>query len=576
MPRIPDYDVVGTSVARANTPRFADRSRQIEAEGQQALLGAVGNVVQDISEHDDKMRYAAARSTLLQAQMGIRKELEADNDYETFEQRYRDRIGKAQAEAAKNIRGRRSRALFETDAQIDLERGAEQIRGAARAKEVNQGIALLNGTLETNRSAALESKDEAERIALLQSSNDLIQGAFDKGYISAEQAREVRTKFTTNYAEAFVGIQEPKKRIEMLLDPDSNFSKYIAPDRRKALLEAAKRENNDVRVRAESQAAEDGITEEFGTDFRAALAAARDIKDPEVRDSTVSRIKARQVEAKQFEIEDREAAGEEALAFLNGGGKYADLPITVKNRLKPSALNSLRAYAEAGTKTVTAPETLIQLSSLSADDPQAFGELNMLDYRGNLSDQDFEEFVDLQRKIRTGQLDGKATGFQSITQVRDAKLRELFPGTQKGANQAKINDFVMKFEGQLKAFKQDNGRAARAEDARKILDDLTAEVATGGFFNSTKAAYQLTDEDTQVPQQYRDAIVSELRRRGKPVTVEAIRTVYQKAIAPPPPPPKRFDEQDPYPGMSIWEPRYPSAADALADSDPNTLPPLPR
>lgn len=534
MARIPDYDAAGTSVARTQTPRFTDQSAQIEAGGQQALLGAVGNVIAQAEEHDDRLRYAAARSTLLQAQISARKELEADNDYETFETRYRERMTKAQSTAAAQIKGRRSRELFESDARLDLERGAEQIRGVARAKETDQGLALLNGTLESNRNAALESTDETERGALLESSNDLIQGALDKGYISANAARETRSKFTTNFAEAFVGIQAPAKRIEMLSQPDTSAAKFIAPDRRKAMLEAAKREGNELRVRAESQVAEDEIAEQFGTDFRGALGAARQLKDPEVRDSTVSRIKARAIEAKQFELEDREAAGEEAMAFLNDGGKYADLPLTIKNRLKPSTLNSLRAYAEGGSKQArTDPETLIKLSSMSADDPQAFGDINMLDYRDKLTDSDFEEMVDLQRKIRTGTLDGKASGFQSITQIRDTKLRELFGATSaKGDKQVRINAFVQRFEGQLKAFKAENGKAPRAEDARKLLDDLTAEVATGGFFGGAKRAYELTDEEVDVPQQWREAIISELRRRGKPVSIEAIQQAYQRANPP--------------------------------------------
>lgn len=534
MPRIPNYEAAGTSVARTGSLRTeVDRSEAIEREGQGALLGAVGEAVAQAVEHDDKLRYAAARSTLLQAQSAARRELEADNDYETFESRYRERTAKARTAAAASIRGGRSRELFEADAQADIERGVEQIRGLARTKEVDQGVSLLNSTLEANRNAALESKDEAERIAYLEASNDSIQGALDKGYITADSAREVRTKFTTNYAEAFVGIQAPAERIEMLSKPDTNVAKYIAPDRRKALLEAAKREGNELRVRGESQAFEDQLTEQHGNDFKSALTEARQIKDPEVRDATVSRIKARQAETKQFELEDREAASEEAIAFINDGGRFADLPTSIKNRLTPSSLNAIREYADGGgaaARKVTDPATLIKLSTLSADDPQRFAELNMLDYRAQLSASDFEEFVDLQRKIRTGVLDGKATGFQSITQIRDAKLKELFGGTSaKGEKQERINAFVIKFEQQLKAFKQENGKAPSTQDARKLLDDLTAEVVTGGWFGGTKRAFELTDEDTQVPEAMRQVIIEELRAVGEPITVEAIRREYQKA-----------------------------------------------
>lgn len=537
MPRIPDYTAAGTSVPRANTPRFApDRSGEIVAEGQQALLGAVGAAVDQAVDHDDKLRYAAARSTLLDAQAEARKELEGDNNYETYEARFRERAAKARSIAAANIRGTRSRELFEADAQADIERGVDQIRGLARAREVDQGIATMNTLLESNRNKALETKDPIERGARVQASLDAIDGAYQKGYIKETEAVAQRERFKSNYGEAFVGIQSPAERIEMLSNPDTNVAKFIAPDRRKALLEAAKRENDEVRVRGESQAHFDGYVEKYGSDFKGAIRAAREeLKaDPLVRDATETRLRQEQVAAQQFERQDREEAGEEALEFILGGGKFGELPISLKNRLKPSALNSLRSLAESGGRTQSDAKTLQELSSLFADDPQAFGDLDLLTYTSKLTPADYKQWLDRQSAVRTGKLDGKDTGYQSIVQARDNKLRELFKATTgKGETQEKISAFTTKFEARLTAFKESTGKAARIEDARSILDDMAAEVVTKeGFFSDTKKrAYQLTEEDVAVPPKDRDQIIGALRRAGEPVTVKRIQDIYWKKRA---------------------------------------------
>jgi hypothetical protein len=439
------------------------------------------------------------------------------------------------------IRGNRDRALFDLDAKLDVERGVGEIRTLAKRKEVDWGRASLDGMLETNRTAALNAKDEPTRAALIAATQEAISGAKAKGYISEQEAMNQQQGWTANYAEGYVGMQSADQRIALLSKPKGTVADYIAPDRRAALLDAAKKEDRDLNVRRQSQAQEDAIVAKFGTG-PAALKAARDIEDPEVRDSTVSRIKVRQAEAKQAEFEHTEALAEEAMSFINGGGKFADLPLRIKNGLKPSALNSLRSYAEqmaGGGPRRTNPETLIELSELSGDDPQKFGELDMLSYRDKLSDSDFEEFVDLQRKIRTGSLDGKATGFMTMNQVRDERLRDLFGSampTSKEGDKTSLarRKFVEQYEGRLRAFRDESGKRPGADDARKILDDLTADVAINRdyWFDTTKKVYQLGEEDIEgVPEVDRNEIIRELQKRNKPVTEQAIIDLYRRVNA---------------------------------------------
>jgi hypothetical protein len=535
MARIPDASQLGYSVPRTQTPRFQDRSGEIVADAAGRFGQVVGQVANEIQEKEDQFAFAQAKSALLQADVEARRALENDGDWQTHEKRYTESMTKAREKAAGMIRGNRDRALFDMDAKLDVERGVNEVRGLAKRKEIDWGRASLDGMLETNRTAALTAKDEATRAALILATREAIEGAKAKGYLSEQEAMNQQQGWTANYAEGFVGMQSAEERIRLLSKPKGTVADYIAPDRRAALLEAAKRESRDLTVRRESQAQEDAIVAKHGGNWTAALKAAREIDDPEVRDSTVSRIKVRQAEAKAAELEQREALSEEAMSFINDGGKYADLPLHIKNGLKPSALNSLRSYAEqtaGGGRRFTDPETLIELSELSADDPQRFGEISMLEYRDKLSDSDFEEFVDLQRKIRTGSLDGKATGFMTMNQVRDQRLAELFgsarPSTKESEKQKeKRRKFIDQYEARLRSFRDETGKRPGADDARKILDDLTATVVID--WGRDKRVYELGERDiSDVPQADRDEIIRELQKRGKAITEQAIIDLYRR------------------------------------------------
>lgn len=537
MPRIPDASQLGYSVPSTRTPRFQDRSGQIIADAVGRFGQVAGQLANDIQQKEDQFAFAQAKSALLQADIDARRALESDNDWATHEKRYTDTMTKAREKAAGMIRGNRDRALFDMDAKLDVERGVNEVRGIAKRKEIDWGRASLDGMLESNRTAALNAKDEPTRTALILATREAIDGAKAKGYLSEQEATNHQQVWTASYAEGFVGMQPAADRIKLLSKPKGTAADFIAPDRRAALLEAAKKESRDLTVRRESQAHEDAIVAKHGTG-PTALKAAREIEDPEVRDSTVSRIKVRQAEAKTAELEYQDSLSEEALAFINGGGKFADLPLKIKNGLKPSALNSLRSYAEqmagGGTRR-TNPETLIELSELSADDPQKFGEISMLQYRDKLSDSDFEEFVDLQRKVRTGTLDGKASGFMTMNQVRDDRLKDIFGSAQPVAKEgsqtsAARRKFVSMYESRLRSFREETGKRPGADDARKILDDMTAEVAIN--WGRDKRVFELTQDDIDVPDADRNEIIRELQKRGKPVTEESIINLYRAVNMP--------------------------------------------
>ncbi len=130
MATLPDAGDLGSRViAQRRVPVSASRGPEIEANAITQAAETLGRRAREFNAHDDQFNYARAKSLLLTKDAAIRKELETDPDWQTHESRYSEAMKGAREEAAKEIRGERSRALFDQDAQNDIERGTEQIRG---------------------------------------------------------------------------------------------------------------------------------------------------------------------------------------------------------------------------------------------------------------------------------------------------------------------------------------------------------------------------------------------------------------------------------------------------------------
>lgn len=254
MPRIPDSSQLGYSAPQTRTPRFQDRSGQIVGDATQRLAGTIGQVASVLQEREDKFSYAQAKSSLLQADVEARRSLENDQDWSTYEKRYSESMAKAREKAAGLIRGNRDRALFDMDAKLDVERGVGEVRGLARRKEVDTGRASLESTLAANRSAALSAPDEATRSSFHSASLDMIGGAVQKGYFTAEEGGAVGRRYSESYAEGFIDTQDLSRQIEVLRKPEGTPANFLAPDRRANLLKSALDEQRILRDRAEAEA----------------------------------------------------------------------------------------------------------------------------------------------------------------------------------------------------------------------------------------------------------------------------------------------------------------------------------
>lgn len=238
MPRLPDVTALGQRpVANARTPIVSDQSGDILAGGFAQLGAGIDHAMDRI----DQFATASARSSILTADVTARSSLDGDPDYQTYEQRYQESMQKAMGEASKRIPDAPSRALFEQQAGLDIQRGLAEVRAEARRKEVDSSRAGLDETITNNRTSALQAPDEATRSAFISATVDAIAGAQRKGYLSAQEATNLRQSWTTNYAEGYVSMQPVDTQIKMLAAPKGTLAEYIDPAKRVEMIDTAQR-----------------------------------------------------------------------------------------------------------------------------------------------------------------------------------------------------------------------------------------------------------------------------------------------------------------------------------------------
>lgn len=156
-------------------------------------------------------------------------------------------------------------------------------------------------------------------------------------------------------------------------------------------------EGRDPVVHGKEFFAEEGVEQTSMSDMDRILA----VQDPVERKAAMAEYELRVgVRANQRKTQI-DAATNEAFKFLESGGSPDDLPLDIRQTLGMEAMGKLRTYhgkKESGDPIETNPSTYLELKQLQADNPDEFRTLNMIDYVDQLSETDWQGFVDAQNK----------------------------------------------------------------------------------------------------------------------------------------------------------------------------------
>lgn len=239
MPRLPDATALGDRpIPNGRRPIVSDQSGTILSRGIDQLAGGILRT----SDQINQFATASARSDVLNADIEARRSLENDPDYQTYEKRYTEAMNKAREAAAKRIPDRISRTVFEQQSGLDFQRGLASVRQAATQREGDVSRSQLDETITANRSSALLAPDEATRRAFMVATEDAIKGAYEKGYLSAEDATNLQQSWSRSFAESFVGMQPLDTQLKMLSESKGTIADIIDPAKRVEMIDRAQRQ----------------------------------------------------------------------------------------------------------------------------------------------------------------------------------------------------------------------------------------------------------------------------------------------------------------------------------------------
>ncbi|KKL80871.1 hypothetical protein LCGC14_2000460, partial [marine sediment metagenome] len=324
---------------RSNRGVPRDRSGEIEAQGFLVLAKSLADLEEGMKQREDKFNYANAKSTLLIGGSEAHQSFAEDQDWATFDERYREKMAAVVEAATKKIKSKADRKLFELDAKLSIERGAMALRDVARKKEIDEKRADLDVIIDSALKNALDNP--AASAELLENARDAIAAVKSEGIISKEEAGDRSRALSRDYAESMLTIMEPEARLEMLKHPEGTPAKFLHKDTRVKMRRAAEKENKATRVKAASQSAVDGIMEKNPEDRGGALVAARKIKDSDVRAAAVTGVNSRFNEMEAIERENVDRIYDEATEFIGETGALAGFDEGELQKLTPAQQKSL-------------------------------------------------------------------------------------------------------------------------------------------------------------------------------------------------------------------------------------------
>lgn len=259
MPRLPTAnDLDNVTIRPATGVASADVSAPYRAT--QQIGNQLTQIGEGIAENENKLELGKAQSDFLQGQVDAHAAFEKDNDYSTMQQRYGQQMQQLTSNAAGGISSGRMKSDFDNWARQQTIQGSAQIQNLAWNKERDDNIAQLD-TLQTNNlNAAMSAGDEATRAGIIDATNNAISGAHQKGYITAQQAVDLRQTWTQNYAKGSLAMMTPDQRITAL-QSGSGLVSFIPPDQRLEMVRNSAFEATELKLASLKQPNADGTVD---------------------------------------------------------------------------------------------------------------------------------------------------------------------------------------------------------------------------------------------------------------------------------------------------------------------------
>lgn len=246
-------------------------------------------------------------------------------------------------------------------------------------------------------------------------------------------------------------------------------------------------------------------------------------------------------QTKAIKQRDEEAVATAMRGIIQNGGRFTDLPASVRAAVPPKEVDNLMGFAQKVSKGDDS--TSLWLYNDLTSHPEKLAALSDAQFfalRRELSEADYKHFS-AERAKRTGAAPGSNgpgdLNSQGIKQVMDERLRVLgidpTPKDDGGKDAARI--------GGIRKFVNDYFMTAQREAGKKFTDAEVAQHVDGlfarnatfrGFFSNSSGPI-LTMKVGDIPSQERTAIEAAYKRQGveKPTDAQVMDIYWKRQIS---------------------------------------------
>jgi hypothetical protein len=296
-------------------------------------------------------------------------------------------------------------------------------------------------------------------------------------------------------------------------------------------------------IRGESQRKTDEILGSFSS-VGDAVKEARKIKDPDIRDQVVKRVKNRFNEAEMIKKKQNQETFNSIATELESTKSLDQVPLdtwTSLSMTQRQALERRQSQLIKGEEPATDIDTYYKLEQLAGDNRNAFKNANLMEFRDRLSNADFKKFSRMQSKLRgdSDEAQGLLDGIETKNSIVKNALGEMGIDHSRKASKEerkRANLFRRKVDEMVVQKQKEKGREVNNQELRQIVEDLRVDVTVDENFlwwDDTKKAFELTAEDSdvsisydQIPERHRIKIEQEMRRNGFPVEEDQVVQTY--------------------------------------------------
>lgn len=260
------------------------------------------------------------------------------------------------------------------------------------------------------------------------------------------------------------------------------------------------------------------------------LEDAYKINDPEKRDATINRIKARAADERRIKTQESAEKISDVYNQFNQTTSAVEAQNLINSIAEPNIKEQLRKeyeYKFNGKTRETNWLAYYDLQQLAAENPEKFKEVNLYQYKSEFNDGEFKELV----KLQTNPNNKHLWEFRSRRDIVNQSLKAVGVTDKTNAGKKKIAQFYNEVENLAMVENADT-----PDKVKKLVDRLLIEGSVEGKWFSGKRLYEASEEEKanwvadEVPAAEKKKISDALLRRGEKVTDKRISELYNQKI----------------------------------------------